>query len=193
MTGDLSQTDLYKKIGGNLAPLNREQILYWNGYLSVRGRSLNYNKPLWFDCRFQDCTQEASAKYEKATELLIDDLNESHLNALVESVPEAVEGPAFPDDSKNLYGACHKISSRDPIRLLEDVSLSELNLRLTMEAPKPESDGSKVDYYPLLYSLLPDPQDLKVKQTLGFNEFLLGSFRGSQKSNPCYLYCPYPQ
>jgi hypothetical protein len=179
LSGDTAaQTDLYKKMGGNLNSLDKDQVQYWGGYLGLRVMGDNDGKLFWYDCFGKDRTQEVTAKQAKENELLMSQLHESSLAEMLpdeeEAAPEQVE--AKPDDSKVFYGAAHKVSTREPIRLLETAKVSDLKVRATFEAPKPQGLKGKVDYYAFICEVLAGPKDPEPKQTLGFNELVVGSF-----------------
>lgn len=177
LSGDTAPTDLYKKLNDKLAKLDKDQLTYWGGYLGLVVTGENEGKPFWFDCFSKDRTQEVSAKQAKENELLMSQLHES---SLAEMLPEeeivAEKEEAKPDDSKVFYGAAHKVSTREPIRLLETAKVSDLKTRAAFDAPKPQGLKGKVDYYKFICEVLAGPKDPEPKQTLGFNELVVGSF-----------------
>lgn len=179
LSSDSPETELYKRIEGQTAKLMKDSVLYWNGYLGVVPVDGNREKPLWYDFRLKDHTSTVNAQREKETEKLMADLHSGGLDHLLEEPEEATEAPAeaaTPDDSKAYYGAAHKVSSREPIRLQEGTKMADLKVRLTFEAPKPEGRKAKVDTYAFIYPILPDHNDAANPQVLGFNEFLVASF-----------------
>ncbi len=187
LSGDIANTDLFRKLDGKLDKVDKEQVHYWNGYLGLTIAGVNDGKPLWFDCRSQDQTKEASAKREKENELLMAHLNESHLRELAETEQAPGDEPSRPDDSKVYYGAGHKVNCREPIRLQDSTKLSDLRIRATYEAPKPQGLKGKVDYYKFIYPILPPYNDPEFKQVLGYNELLVGLFVDEKSHNDVFF------
>ncbi len=189
MTGDLPATALFQKLDGKQDKLDKEQVFYWPGFLGVAVKGENTNKPYWFDCFFKDRTQEVNGKRDKETELLMANLHETDFDALLAEETETVveKEDVKPDDSRVLYGAGHKVMSREPIRLQDGVKISELKTRLTYEPPQPEGRKTKIDYYAFIYPILPDYKDPELKQVLGFNELLIASFFDDRDQSHFYF------
>jgi|GEM_PF-5907072 len=176
LSGDTAQTELFQKLNGKLNKLDKDQVQYWGGYLSLRVIGENDSKPLWFDCFLKERTKEVADKQAKENELLMSQLHETSFEEMLPDELEPEKEQPKPDDSLTFYGAAHKVSTREPIRLLEGVKMADLKVRVTYEAPKPEGRKGKVDYYPFICQALPGPNDPEPKQTLGLNELLVGSF-----------------